>query len=180
MNKISLFSSKDLEDSLEEEMTTHSSILAWKITRTEEPGGLYFMRLQRGRCDLGTNQKDGVWICSKRSSGYNNLQSKLRTVDVLWHGTAFNLFFCSLAGTWAILSLGSHWIDSTANALTSFISKLKRANGVCLQLQIGVVKIQMFVLSIFSDSFIQLRSIIKGLQQWDMYNMEGMHWSRKS
>ena len=28
------------EDSLEEEMTTHSSILAWKIPWTEEPGGL--------------------------------------------------------------------------------------------------------------------------------------------
>ena len=28
------------EDPLEEEMTTHSSILAWKIPRTEKPGGL--------------------------------------------------------------------------------------------------------------------------------------------
>ena len=30
------------EDSLEEEMTTHSSILAWKIPWTEESGGLYW------------------------------------------------------------------------------------------------------------------------------------------
>ena len=29
------------EDPLEKEMTTHSSILAWKIPWTEEPGGLY-------------------------------------------------------------------------------------------------------------------------------------------
>ena len=28
------------EDPLEEEMATHSSILAWKIPRTEEPGRL--------------------------------------------------------------------------------------------------------------------------------------------
>ena len=28
-------------DPLEEEMATHSSILAWKIPRTEESGGLY-------------------------------------------------------------------------------------------------------------------------------------------
>ena len=28
------------EDSLEKEMATHSSILAWRITWTEEPGGL--------------------------------------------------------------------------------------------------------------------------------------------
>ena len=27
------------EDPLEEEMTTHSSILAWRIPRTEESGG---------------------------------------------------------------------------------------------------------------------------------------------
>ena len=27
------------EDPLEKEMTTHSSILAWRIPRTEEPGG---------------------------------------------------------------------------------------------------------------------------------------------
>ena len=30
-----------LEDSLEEGMATHSSILAWRIPWTEEPGGLY-------------------------------------------------------------------------------------------------------------------------------------------
>ena len=29
------------EDPLEEEMTTHSSILAWEIPWTEEPAGLY-------------------------------------------------------------------------------------------------------------------------------------------
>ena len=32
---------------LEEEMATHSSILAWKIPRTEEPGGLQYMGSQR-------------------------------------------------------------------------------------------------------------------------------------
>ena len=35
------------EDPLEEEMATHSSILAWRIPWTEEPGGLQFMGLQR-------------------------------------------------------------------------------------------------------------------------------------
>ena len=30
----------DQEDPLEEEMVNHSSILAWKIPWTEEPGGL--------------------------------------------------------------------------------------------------------------------------------------------
>ena len=31
------------EDALEEEMATHSSILAWEIPWTEEPGGLQSM-----------------------------------------------------------------------------------------------------------------------------------------
>ena len=38
--------SLDQEDSLEEEMATHSSILDWKITWTEEPGGLQSMAVQ--------------------------------------------------------------------------------------------------------------------------------------
>ena len=35
------------EDPLEEGMVTHSSILAWKIPWTEEPGRLQSMRSQR-------------------------------------------------------------------------------------------------------------------------------------
>ena len=35
------------EDPLEEEMTTHSSVLAWEIPWTEEPGGLQSMGSQR-------------------------------------------------------------------------------------------------------------------------------------
>ena len=35
------------EDHLEKEMATYSSILAWKITWTEEPGGLQSMGSQR-------------------------------------------------------------------------------------------------------------------------------------
>ena len=36
-----------LEDPLEEKMVTHSSILAWRIPWTEEPGGLQSMGSQR-------------------------------------------------------------------------------------------------------------------------------------
>ena len=37
------------EDPLEEKMATHSSIRAWRIPWTEEPGGLQSMDLQRVR-----------------------------------------------------------------------------------------------------------------------------------
>ena len=39
-----------LEDPLEKGKATHSSILAQKISSTEEPGGLQSMGLQRVRC----------------------------------------------------------------------------------------------------------------------------------
>ena len=39
------------EDSLEEGMATHSSILAWRIPWTEEPGGLQSIGLQRAGHD---------------------------------------------------------------------------------------------------------------------------------
>ena len=39
------------EDPLEKGMATHFSILAWRIPKTEEPGGLQSMRLQRIRHD---------------------------------------------------------------------------------------------------------------------------------
>ena len=38
-----------LEDLLEEGKTTHSSVLAWRISWTEEPGGLQSMGSQRTR-----------------------------------------------------------------------------------------------------------------------------------
>ena len=39
--------SLDWEDLLEEGMATHSSLLAWRIPRTEEPGRLQSMGAQR-------------------------------------------------------------------------------------------------------------------------------------
>ena len=39
------------EDPLEEEMSTHSSILAWRIPQTEEPSGVQSMGWQRIRHD---------------------------------------------------------------------------------------------------------------------------------
>ena len=40
-----------LKNLLEEEMMTHSSILAWRIPWREEPGGLQSMGSQRDRQD---------------------------------------------------------------------------------------------------------------------------------
>ena len=53
------------------EMATHSSILAWKIPGTQEPGGPQSMVLQRIRHDVATKQQQNtihvgleeVWFC---------------------------------------------------------------------------------------------------------------------
>ena len=40
-------------------MATHSTILAWRISWTEEPGGIESMGLQRIGHDWATNQQQG-------------------------------------------------------------------------------------------------------------------------
>ena len=58
--------SLDWEDPLEGEMATHSSILAWEIPWTEEPGGLQSW----GHKDLDTAEHvhthsvPGAWLCT--------------------------------------------------------------------------------------------------------------------
>ena len=51
VHQLSQVQSLGQEDPLEEGMATHSSILAWRIPWTEEPGGLQFMGSQRIRHD---------------------------------------------------------------------------------------------------------------------------------
>ena len=50
----------DWEDPLEKEMAIHSSILAWRIPWTEEPGGLQSIGSQRVGHDLVTKQQEIV------------------------------------------------------------------------------------------------------------------------
>ena len=53
--------SLDWEDPLEEGMATHSSVLAWRIPRTEEPGGLQSIgshRVEHDGSDLAQHTKN--------------------------------------------------------------------------------------------------------------------------
>ena len=45
------------EDTLEKAMAAHSSILAWRIPWTEEPGGLQSTRSQGVKDNLATKQQ---------------------------------------------------------------------------------------------------------------------------
>ena len=59
------FQSLGWEDPLEEGMTTHSSILAWRISWAEEPCGLQSIGLRRVGHDLSdlacTHYGAGIW-----------------------------------------------------------------------------------------------------------------------
>ena len=48
------------EDPLEKGMTTYSSVLAWRIPQTEEPGGLQSTGSQRAGHDSATKQQQSV------------------------------------------------------------------------------------------------------------------------
>ena len=57
------FRSLGPEDPLEEEMATHSSVLSWRIPRTEEPGGLQTIGLQRVRQDRAYGTSLPLCLC---------------------------------------------------------------------------------------------------------------------
>ena len=82
------------EDPLEEGMATHSSILAWEIPRTEEPGGLQSLGLQRERqegltehtksCFLTKHPVKGAFIFQPipPTLSLENLKNFLTLIDV--------------------------------------------------------------------------------------------------
>ena len=59
------------EDPLEEEMATHSSVLAWRIPWTEEPGGLQTMGLRKSQTQL-------------KNMGYPNKQPQTEGLNTVW------------------------------------------------------------------------------------------------
>ena len=50
-----------MEDPLEKEMATHSSILSWRIPWTEEPGGLQSMGLKESDTTEAA-ERTHLWI----------------------------------------------------------------------------------------------------------------------
>ena len=56
------------EDPMEKEMTTHSSIFAWKVSWTEEPGGLQSMVSQRVGHDWETNTYLLIYVAASWSN----------------------------------------------------------------------------------------------------------------
>ena len=86
-------------------MATHSSILAWRIPWTEEPGGLPSMGLQRIRHNWGTNTS--VWLfktliptaLSWRSFYTFRVRPFIRGSKVIWMHKIFSALVWGCAST---------------------------------------------------------------------------------
>ena len=98
------------EDLLEKEMATHSSILAWKIPWTEEPGRLQSMGLQRVGHDWATFTL--LLLYFRKPGTVFNWWTELKTIAALictyiitcWHAYSFGRGFQSRgeSTTWHI------------------------------------------------------------------------------
>ena len=65
------------EDPLEEEMVTYSSILAWEIPWTKEPGGLQSTGLQKNQTRLSDYTRT---VCGRQlPNGLRNIMMKIDT-----------------------------------------------------------------------------------------------------
>ena len=90
------------EDPLEKKMAGHSSILAWEILWSEEPGGLQSKGLQKVRRDLEAKQQGIIYkiLSIQLSTGY------LFPVGVIMKTSqTFSLSLSLLNFIWAVLGL---------------------------------------------------------------------------
>ena len=74
--------SLDQDDTMEEETTTHSSILAWRTPRTEEPGGLQSIGWQRVGHTWGDLEQQQQ--CTEQRQRWRSLSSRKE-----YHRTTF-------------------------------------------------------------------------------------------
>ena len=83
------------EYSLEEEMATHFSILAWKIPWMEEPGSLQSMGLQRVRHDFTTTLLETPWTAAHQASlSITISQSLLKLMSIESEMPSNHLILC--------------------------------------------------------------------------------------
>ena len=93
------------EDPLEEEMATHSSILAWRIPWTEELGGLQSTGLQRAGHDLATEHSHShtqVVRDGTRSGRHRGWDTSLGSRLVLRGGENWGLFGRKRPASWTV------------------------------------------------------------------------------
>ena len=73
--------SLDLEDPLEKEMATHSSMLAWEVPWTEKPGGLQSMGSQRIGHNCVIKQQQQNNLIEKRAKDLKSERKKVKSLS---------------------------------------------------------------------------------------------------
>ena len=83
--RLLFFFGTELSQWMEKEMTTHSSILAWGISWTEEPGGLQSMRSKRVKHDW--SDLAAAAAANEKPSGLSSLLYKSALLSLLCEGS---------------------------------------------------------------------------------------------
>ena len=128
------------EDPLEKGMTTHSSTLAWRILRTEEPDGLYSMGSQRIRHDWATHPHRGCkglpwWLSSKESCKCRKYGFNLWVRKIPWRRKLqpIPVFLPWKSHGQKSLADYSPWGHKQAKVVNTIYLSLKVAKSRCLQ-----------------------------------------------
>ena len=123
----------DQEDPLEKGMSTHPSVLAWRIPWKEEPGGLQSMGLQRVRHDWPTN----TFTFNINMHTHNIIWSERNqtqviiycmTIYIKWKSTGTENRLVVARG-W--LGHGSRGIESKCLKGMGPLAKIKCSRGFC-------------------------------------------------
>ena len=77
----------NIDKCLEKEMATHSSILAWKIPWTEDPGRLQFMGLQRVGHNSVTEHTDKCYSVTEPRRHYGKRKKPEIEGQIIWDST---------------------------------------------------------------------------------------------
>ena len=110
------------EDPLEKEMATHSSILAWKISWTEEAGGLQSMGSQRVGDNWATNTQHTAFFMVQLSHPYmttgESIALTLQTLSAKWYLCFLNMLSRFVI---AFLARSKHLLISWLLSLSTLI-----------------------------------------------------------
>ena len=99
------------EDPLEKEMATHSSILAWRIPWTEEPGGLQSMGSQRVGHDWATSLSTLTFLQVKKGTVIEQYATVCGAGT--WNPGLSASWICVLSTTLPLLHMTLAWLAST-------------------------------------------------------------------